>query len=327
MERAGDVGRSPSADVSLEIMVRHALQSIVKTDPPENSPGAPPGMDHWLTPERGAGVADVLTVDLEDWPVAVLGAGQPVTDRVVENSRRVLQILQWHGVQATFFVLTCVAERFPDLIREVHAAGHEIASHGHSHKLLTAMKPEEFRRDVQRSIDILTDLTGERPIGYRAPAFSLVSSTTWAGPILSELQFKYSSSIFPIRHPRYGIADAPRWIHRWKGCSLIECPPATVRFLGRNWPAAGGGYFRLLPGRWARRAVTRVHRDGPAVLYLHPYELDVDGVRAHVAQGFRVPLRMRFKQSLFRSRMERRLHRLLEQFHFTRMRDLLIHAI
>ncbi len=316
------------ADVSLEIMIRHASSTISTTVEPAESSTTLPTMDYWLAPAAGSSIADVLTIDLEDWPVAVLGPGHEVTDRVVDNTRRLLQILQWHGVKATFFVLTCVAERFPDLIREVHAAGHEIASHGHSHKLLTAMRPDEFRADVQRSIDILSELIGERPLGYRAPTFSIVASTRWAGPILSELGFKYSSSIFPVRHRRYGISDAPRQIHRWKDCPLIECPPATVRLLGRNWPVAGGGYFRLLPGRMARRAVSRVHREvRPAILYLHPYELDVGGVGAHAAAGLRVPLGLRITQGLFRSRMEERLHRLLEQFHFTRLCDLLAHAV
>ena len=285
-------------------------------------------MDYWLQPAAGARHADVLTIDLEDWPVAVLGPNQPVTDRVFDNTRRVLQSLQWHGVKATFFVLTCVAERFPELIREVHGAGHEIASHGHSHRLLTAMGPEEFRQDVGRSIDILEKIVGERPIGYRAPAFSIVGTTRWAGPILAEWGFKYSSSIFPIRHPRYGIPDAPRRIHRWKDCALIECPPATVRFLGCNLPVAGGGYFRLLPGPLARGGISAAHRGGhPAILYLHPYEFDVGGVGAHAASGVRIPIGKRLTQGLFRSRMEVRLHRLLERFQFTRLCDLLAHAV
>jgi len=329
------------ADVSLEIMIRHASSTISTTvEPAESSTTLPtiPARRDWLAPAAaldtdvvsraaGSSITDVLTIDLEDWPVAVLGPGHEVTDRVVDNTRRLLQILQWHGVKATFFVLTCVAERFPELIREVHAAGHEIASHGHSHKRVKDMSPEEFRADVRHSVEILSDVVGERPIGYRAPAFSIVRSTRWAGPILSGLGFKYSSSVFPIRHPRYGIPDAPRWIHRWKECPLLECPPATVRVLGRNWPVAGGGYFRLLPGRIARRAVSRIRNEGhPAILYLHPYELDVGGVGAHAAAGLRVPLRLRVTQGLFRSRMEDRLHRLLERFHFTRLCDLLASA-
>jgi polysaccharide deacetylase family protein (PEP-CTERM system associated) len=315
-----------AADVTLEIMIRHASHSIPARKAVTDA-SAVPTMDDRLDPEATSVGADVLTIDLEDWPVAVLGPEQEVTNRVLDNTRRVLQILRWHGVSATFFVLTCVAERFPELIREVHAAGHEIASHGHSHKLVTAMSPDEFREDVQRSIDVLHKVVGERPIGYRAPAFSIARSTRWAGPILSELGFKYSSSIFPISHPRYGISDAPRRIHRWKECGLLECPPATVRLAGRNWPVAGGGYFRLMPGWMARRAVSRFRREGaPAVLYLHPYEFDVGGVGAHATAGVRVPFGLRISQGLFRSRMENRLHRLLERFHFTRMCDLLAHA-
>ncbi len=291
--------------------------------------GAPdsPEMSHWLRPEPNGGVLNALTVDLEDWPIAVLGPDQPITGRVVENTKRILQILSWHHVKATFFVLTKVAEQYPDLIREVHDAGHEIASHGHGHELLTEISPRRFERDVRQSIDILTDLVGQRPIGYRAPAFSIVESTRWAGPILANLGFKYSSSIFPIRHRRYGIADAPRRIHRWRDCSLIECPPATIRWLGRNWPIAGGGYFRLLPGPLVRWAIGRVSdAKTPAVVYLHPYELDVNGVEQHVQAGARVTWRRRITQSIFRGRSEVRLHRLLERFSFTTLRDLLQHA-
>ena len=266
---------------------------------------------------------NVLTIDLEDWPIAVLGPDLEITDRVVANTRRCLDILQRCGVRATFFVLTKVAERFPDLIREVHAAGHEIASHGHGHELLTRLSPGRFEADVRTSIDILTDIVGQRPLGYRAPAFSIVTSTRWAGPILAKLGFHYDSSIFPIRHRRYGIANAPRGIHRWHDCPLIECPPATVSLMGRNLPVAGGGYFRLLPGAVARRAVRRINRENmPAVLYLHPYELDTHGIRAHQRMGVRVSRRRHLTQALFRGRMERRLRTLLGQFEFTTMREL-----
>lgn len=264
-----------------------------------------------------------LTVDLEDWPVAVLDTRHEVSDRVVENTKRLLQILRWHHVRATFFVLTRVAERFPHLVREVHDAGHEVASHGHGHELLTTISPRRFESDVRRSIDLITGIIGRRPIGYRAPAFSIVESTRWAGPILADLGFKYSSSIFPIRHPRYGIPDAPRRLHRWTNCPLIECPPTTLRGLGRNWPVAGGGYFRLLPGAAARWAIRRVHREGmPAVIYLHPYELDVHGITAHQEDGISVAPMRHLTQSLFRGRTEARLHRLLEGFAFTTLAEL-----
>jgi polysaccharide deacetylase family protein (PEP-CTERM system associated) len=287
-----------------------------------------PGMGHWLVPRGPAPVVNVLTIDLEDWPIAVLGPEHGITGRVVENTKRCLQILRWHHVKATFFVLGKVAERFGALIKEVHAAGHEIASHGYGHELLTAIGPRRFEEDVRRSIEILSNIVGERPIGYRAPGFSIVATTRWAGPILSDLGFRYSSSVFPIRHRRYGIPDAPRHIHRWEGCRLIECPPATLRSMGRNWPIAGGGYFRLLPGPIARRAIRRLNKARlPAILYIHPYELDLDGIRCHKEQGLEVGLVRHLTQQLFRGRVERRLHRLCEQFRFTPMRELLKHAL
>jgi polysaccharide deacetylase family protein (PEP-CTERM system associated) len=268
-------------------------------------------------------VKNVFTVDLEDWPIAVLGPDQAITDRVVANTQRCLEILHSGGVRATFFVLSKVAERFPDLIREVHAAGHEIASHGHGHEVLTRLSPERFEADVRTSIEILTDIIGERPLGYRAPAFSIVASTRWAGPILSKLGFQYDSSIFPIHHQRYGISDAPRGIHRWPDCPLIECPPATVAVMGSNLPVAGGGYYRLLPGAFVRAAVRRINREQmPAVLYLHPYELDTGGIGAHQRMGVKVGPARHLTQAMFRGRIESRLRKLLEQFEFTTMREL-----
>ncbi len=282
------------------------------------------GLDSSAEVTPAAPVMNVLTVDLEDWPVAVLGPHEPITGRVVENTLRLLNILQWHGVHATFFVLTRVAEAFPELIAQVREAGHEIASHGHGHQLLTRQTPAEFEYDVRRSAEVLGSLIGERPMGYRAPAFSIVRETRWAGPILSRLGFQYSSSVFPILHRRYGIATAPRGIHRWEECPLMECPPATVRVAGVNLPIAGGGYFRLLPGAVVRAAVRRLNRMGqPAILYVHPYELDVDGLTYHADHGVRIGPWRRMTQSLGRESIEDRLHRLLESFSFTTMRALL----
>lgn len=287
-----------------------------------------PEMSYWLAPAAPVPVANVLTIDLEDWPISVLGPDHDVTDRVVGNTRRCLQVLRWHDIKATFFVLGRVAERFPELIEEVHAAGHEIASHGYGHELLTRMSPREFEADLRRSTDILTDIVHERPIGYRAPAFSLVDSTRWAVRILADHGFKYSSSVFPIHHRRYGIADAPTYIHRWRNSRLIECPPATLPFLGQNLPIAGGGYFRLLPGSVARQAIRCLNRrNRPAILYLHPYELDVDGISAYLRQGHRVGGLRRLTQQAFRGRMEDRLHKLCAAFRFTTMRDLLKYAL
>ena len=291
---------------------------------PVDGPADHPGIDHWLSPTSDRVIRNVLTIDLEDWPIAVLGPHHEITDRVVENTQRYLEILARHDVRATFFVLTKVAARFPDLIRTVHAAGHEIASHGHGHELLTDIDPRQFEADVKTSIEILRDIVGVRPIGYRAPAFSIVESTRWAGPILADLGFRYDSSIFPIRHRRYGIPGAPRRIHQWTNCRLIECPPATLSILGKHLPVAGGGYFRLLPGPLARAAIRRLNGDGlPAILYLHPYELDTRGIGAHKRDGLAVGPVRHLTQSLFRGRMEARLHRLLSDAPFVPMRELL----
>lgn len=291
-------------------------------------PADPPSMMHWLAPTPGGRTLNAMTIDLEDWPIAVLGPDHDVTGHVVENTKRVLQVLSWHHVRATFFVLTKVALCFPELIQEIHAAGHEIASHGHGHELLTRISPRRFEQDVRLSIQILTDLVGTRPIGYRAPAFSIVEDTRWAGPILAGLGFKYSSSIFPIQHPRYGIPSAPRGFHRWQGCGLIECPPATARIMGRNLPVAGGGYLRLLPGGIVRWAIHRMNKNGmPAVLYLHPYELDIHGVSEHAAEGVQMGAYHQLTQGLFRSRIEHRLHRLMEKFSFAPLREVLQHAL
>ncbi len=265
---------------------------------------------------------NVFTVDVEDWPIGVLGPRHLIGGRVLHNTLHVLRILRRHGVAATFFVLTKVAQQFPELVRRIRDEGHEVASHGHGHELLTRTTPRAFERDVCRSIDVLGGILGARPVGYRAPAFSVVRSTRWAGPILARLGFVYDSSVFPIRHRRYGIPEAPRGIHRWPDCDLIECPPATLRACGLNLPVAGGGYFRLLPGAAARAAIRRLNRTGlPAILYLHPYELDVHGIRAHRAAGIRVSPTRHATQAMFRSRVEGRLDRLLNEFEFTTMRE------
>lgn len=268
-----------------------------------------------------------FTVDLEDWPVAVLGPQHDITDRVVDNTHRTLDLLQSYGVRATIFVLARVAEKYPALVRRAADEGHEIASHGYAHERLTTITPQRFRDDVRRSIAIIEGITGVRPVGYRAPAFSIVESTRWAGPILCDLGFVYDSSIFPVRHPRYGIPHAPRHIHRWPGCPLVECPPATVRLFGRNWPIAGGGYFRLLPRPIICSAVRQLGREGiPAVLYMHPYELDVTGMAAHARSGLAIGWYRRLTQAAFRSRVLPRLSAILSMAEFTSLSNLISRA-
>jgi polysaccharide deacetylase family protein (PEP-CTERM system associated) len=193
---------------------------------------------------------------------------------------RVLEMLATHGASATFFVLGWVAKRDPGLIRRISEAGHEIASHGMAHRMMGRLTAEDFRKDLAESRALLEDLVGRPVIGYRAPTFSITHRTAWAIDVLAEAGFQYDSSVFPIRHDRYGVPDAPRSVHRARGPaggSLIEVPPLTLRLGSINWPVGGGGYLRLLPVRLVAMALRGAERAGqPGLLYLHPWELDPD---------------------------------------------------
>ena len=297
-------------------------------------------------PARRAVVVNAFTVDLEDWAYGLLGGETPITSRVVGNVERMLALLEQHNVKATFFALGKVCKKFPELLPRVAAGGHEIASHGYGHDLVYNMTPESFREDVRRSVGIIGEQTGAAPIGYRAPAFSITRQSLWAGPILAELGFKYSSSIFPIRGSRYGIADAPVFPFNWDDwltarkagvCGaagqpearspkpgLIEFPMTTLAFAGRRWPVCGGGYLRLLPARFLKAAVRQAHRQGqPAVVYMHPYELDVSEVCELERAGWRFGRQTALTQSLFRCFIKRRLADIFRTFKFAPMREVL----
>lgn len=195
---------------------------------------------------------------------------------------RILTLLDQHAVRATFFVLGWVAERNPRLIRSLTEAGHEIASHGYGHQHLSRLTRDTFRQDVSRSISILQDCTGRPVLGYRAPTFSIMRSTSWAVDVLLELGLRYDSSIYPIHHDRYGVPDAPVapfWLTTHQG-RILELPPLAMSWWKLNIPVGGGGYLRLLPARLIGAAVGRANRNGrPAMIYVHPWELDSDQPR------------------------------------------------
>lgn len=230
-------------------------------------------------------VVNAMTVDVEEyftvqnldgivtrdaWPA------QPLRSDL--QTRRLLDLYDLHDVKATFFVLGWVAERQPSLVREIHERGHEIASHSYWHRLVFELSPDEFREDTARNKAFLEDTIGAEVIGYRAPTYSITRESLWAHEILVELGFRYSSSIFPIVHDRYGIPDYSRFPVELEigGAKLWEFPLTTLRVLGRNLPVAGGGYLRLLPARSVAAALARVNNaEGqPAILYLHPWEID-----------------------------------------------------
>jgi len=211
-------------------------------------------------------------VSFNEWP--------NYPSRVVENTRRITDILDERGVKATFFILGWVAERFPDMVKRLADNGHEIASHGYAHDMVYKQTPEVFERDLVKSIEILETISGTKVIGYRAPTYSIIEDSFWAFDILIRHNLRYDSSIFPIIHDRYGVPNGQRFPHRINrksGGSIMEFPLSTLRVWKGNFPVAGGGYLRLLP-YWVLKASVRSlnRQQQPAIIYLHPWELDPD---------------------------------------------------
>lgn len=224
---------------------------------------------------------NILSVDVEDWfQVENYAAAIPreswdaQQSRVERNCEKILALLDKERVQATFFVLGWIAERAPQLVSAISEMGHEIASHGWSHTPIWNLSRDEFREEINKSRGLLREITGQEVSGYRAPTFSIVQNTLWALEELADAGYNYDSSIFPIRHDRYGIPGAPATIHQVIP-GLVEIPPSTVRVGKIRLPVAGGGYLRLYPRRITDLAISRINRLGaPAVVYIHPWEFD-----------------------------------------------------
>jgi polysaccharide deacetylase family protein (PEP-CTERM system associated) len=265
----------------------------------------------------------VVSVDVEDWPQSTWDHELEITPRAARNAERVLDTLAAQGRKATMFVLGKLAERFPETVQRMAREGHEVAAHGYSHVEIFRQSPAEFREDVSRSKQLLEELIGQPVLGYRAPDFSIVSSTTWALEILAEVGYQYDSSIVPIQMSRYGIEGWPVDPVRVclpSGRSIIELPIATVPFLGRKWLVAGGGYHRLLPWpaiRWAVRQ--RLSRQEPFMAYCHPYEFDPDEFGA---LEMVIPLKTRLHQGLGRRGFQPKFERLITTFQVIQARDL-----
>jgi polysaccharide deacetylase family protein (PEP-CTERM system associated) len=203
------------------------------------------------------------------------------SDRMDVCTRRLLDQLAAAGdTKATFYIVGRIAETHPDLVRDIADAGHEIASHSHEHRRIHRLTPHTFREDLYRSIDVLRQVSGQPVVGFRAPTFSLVRSTAWAVDVMIDLGLRYDTSVFPVRHDRYGVSDAPRgpfWLEGANG-RLLELPLLTYRQLGVNLPVAGGGYFRLFPPAFMRAGIAQAEQDtaSAAMLYFHPWEFDAD---------------------------------------------------
>lgn len=275
-----------------------------------------------------ASTLNAMTVDVEDYfhVSAFAGLVKPAEwdsyeSRVCRNTERLLHIFDQVGVRATFFVLGWVAERFPNLVRLILTAGHEIASHSYDHGLIYDKTPDTFRADLRRASDAIEQAAGVRARGYRAPSYSITEASLWALDVLVSEGYTFDSSIYPIRHDRYGIPTWARHVHpiARDGHVMWELPGSTVRQLGTNLPIGGGGYFRLLPYGWTRRGIRILNEQEqqPAIFYLHPWEIDPDQPRLNA--GF--VSRFRHYRNLHLA--ESRLRRLLADFRFGTVSDVL----
>ncbi len=265
---------------------------------------------------------NVLTVDVEDWfHVHAFSDVYPVDSwdfqrtRIVGNVIRTLEILDDHNTKATFFVLGWIAKKLPEIVTLIADRGHEIASHSQHHKLVYDMSPDEFRDDLKQSILYIEQAADITVKGYRAPSFSIRPSDEWVWDILTECGIEFDSSIFPVKHDTYGNPSAPRFAYDIvleDGRSLLEIPPATVRFAGTNIPTAGGGYLRMFPYWFISKSIRRINREGhPAVVYFHPWELD------HNQEKVRASLKSRIRHYTNLKTFEYKLRRLLSEFGFT----------
>lgn len=265
---------------------------------------------------------NALTVDVEDY-YHVSGFEDHIDrgdwgryeSRVVASTHRVLAILDEHKIRGTFFVLGWVADRHPELVRDIHSSGHEIGSHGYWHQLVYRLTPEEFRADVARGRDVLEQLIGQPVVAYRAPSFSITRRSLWALDILASEGFRFDSSIFPVYHDRYGIPDARPTVHRIATASgdLWEFPISVHRVFGMNLPVSGGGYFRLFPLRWTFHCLSAINgKEGrPFVFYFHPWEIDAEQPRLRA--GSRLS---RARHYVNLARTERKLEALLATYPF-----------
>jgi polysaccharide deacetylase family protein (PEP-CTERM system associated) len=265
----------------------------------------------------------VFTVDLEEWFQGLTSTNPQVgrwpefESRVECATLRLLEMLRRHRVRATFFVLGHVADHHPDLIDTIAADGHEIGVHGYFHRFVYKLTPAEFDAELGRGIEAVARVTGAVPSGHRAPYFSVNAATPWAFEVMARHGLIYDSSVFPTRNPLYGFPGAPRLPYQVAGTPLWEVPASTVVVAGRNWPMAGGFYVRALPWAVTAWAIRRLHEAGePAILYVHPWELDLGQRYTQVTP------RERITHYWGRAGLEAKLERLLASFSFVTMGEL-----
>ena len=269
-----------------------------------------------------APITNALTIDVEDYfQVSAFATHIARSEwgtrecRIERNISCILEMLARHGTKATFFTLGWIAERFPQLVRQIVHEGHELASHGYGHERASDQTEKAFFADINLAKLVLEDLTGNPVNGYRAPSFSIGRGNLWAFDCLARAGYRYSSSIYPIRHDHYGMPDSPRFAYEVRP-GLMEIPITTLRVLRRNLPCSGGGYFRLLPyavSRWMLGQVNKYDCEA-GIFYFHPWEIDTGQPRITGISS-----KTRFRHYVNIDRMEGRLNRLLSDFKWDRM--------
>ncbi len=272
-------------------------------------------------------IKNAMTVDVEDYfqvsafENCILRADwDDLPHRVELNTNRILDLFETHEVKSTFFVLGWVAERYPALVKRIVAQGHELASHGYGHQRATMQSPAEFREDISKAKKILEEMSGVQVTGYRAPSYSISKHNLWAQDELFAAGYLYSSSVYPVKHDLYGIPDAPRFAYRCES-GLLEIPVTTVKLFNKNFPAGGGGFFRLYPyplSRWNIQQVNKKDQES-AIFYFHPWEIDPEQPRQSEAS-----LKSRFRHYLNLHKTENRLKHLLKDFQWGRMDEIFL---
>jgi polysaccharide deacetylase family protein (PEP-CTERM system associated) len=274
-------------------------------------------------------IINAMSIDVEDYyqvenfkDVIKKNFWGKFESRVEKNTYKIIETLDIFQLKATFFILGWIAEREKNLIKTIHESNHEVASHGYSHDLIYCQTHKHFREDIRKSKRILEDIIGEEVIGYRAPSYSITKKSLWSIDILIEEGFKYDSSIFPTIHDRYGIADAKRFPYKLQNTNenfLDEFPPSTFRFLGKNIPISGGGYFRFFPYRFTKWAFTQINKreNKPFIFYIHPWEFDQNQPKIKANKL----LMLRHYYGI--DKTEKRFMRLLNDFKFDTIRNVL----
>ncbi|CAD6881091.1 FIG004655: Polysaccharide deacetylase [Methylomonas albis] len=272
---------------------------------------------------------NAMTVDVEDYfQVSAFEANiqrcqwDGLPHRVEQNTQRILDLFAQTQVNATFFTLGWVAERYPQLVRRIVDEGHELASHGYQHTRVTEQTPEQFRQDLRLSRQILEDIGGQPIVGYRAASYSIGANNLWALEVLEDEGFQYSSSIYPVKHDLYGMPGAPRFAYRPDNApKLLEIPITTLKILDRNIPCGGGGFFRLYPyqfSKWAYRHINK-NENQSGIFYFHPWEIDPEQPRQH-----NLSFKTRFRHYLNLGRMQNRLNSLLTDFAWDTMQSVFL---